>query len=216
MIIAIDGPAASGKGTLARRLAAHLGFAHLDTGRLYRAVGLKLLRQGKSGDDIAAATAAAKALVPGDLDDPEITGDQAANMASKVAAIPEVRSELVDFQRNFAKNSPPPAKGAVLDGRDIGTVICPNADIKFFVIASAEARAQRRFAELKKAGHDVSLEGVLSEMKERDERDSNRATARLVQAKDAHLLDTTNSDIDSVFQAALALVLPLIGPSASK
>jgi cytidylate kinase len=210
MIIAIDGPAASGKGTLARRLAAHLGFAHLDTGRLYRAVGLKLQRLGKNGEDVEAATRAAKELKPADLDDPEIATDKAAGMASKVAAIPDVRSELIDFQRNFAHNPPGGAKGAVLDGRDIGTVICPDAEIKFFVVASEEARAIRRFEELKRAGHEVSLETVLSEMRARDKRDSERATARLVQAKDAHLLDTTNSDIDSVFQAALALVLPKI------
>lgn len=216
MIIAIDGPAASGKGTLARRLAAHLGFAHLDTGKLYRAVGLKLLREGQSGDDIEAAVAAAKQLAPADLYDPELATDGAANMASKVAAFPAVRSELIDFQRNFAANPPGGAMGAVLDGRDIGTVICPQAEVKFFVVASAEARALRRFEELKRAGHDVSLDRVLAEMKERDARDSGRATARLEQAKDAHLLDTTNSDIDSVFQAALAVVLSRIGQPRRK
>jgi cytidylate kinase len=210
MIIAIDGPAASGKGTLARRLAAYLGFAHLDTGSLYRAVGLKLLRQGTSGDDVDAAVNAAKSLTPADLDDPEIRADATAAMASKVAAIPAVRAELLDFQRNFAKFPPQGAKGAVLDGRDVGTVICPEAEVKFFIIADAKARAERRYKELTAAGREVDFGAVLAEMVERDKRDTSRKAAPLTQAPDAHLLDSTNSDIDSVFQTALALVLPEI------
>lgn len=212
MIIAIDGPAASGKGTLARRLAAHLGFAHLDTGALYRAVGVALMRQGKSGDDITSATEAARRLQAGDLNTPEIRTDAAASMASKVAAIPEVRAALLAFQRNFAKFPPLDAKGAVLDGRDVGTVVCPDADVKLFVTADLRTRAERRTAELRGAGHAVTFDDVLADMKTRDARDAERAAAPLCQAEDAHLLDTSNSDIDSVFQAALTLILSKMTP----
>lgn len=212
MIVAIDGPAASGKGTLARRLAAHLGFAHLDTGALYRAVGVALMRQGKDVDDKTAAVEAARRLQAGDLDMPEIRTDAAAGMASKVAAIPEVRAALLEFQRNFAEFPPHGAKGAVLDGRDIGTVVCPNADVKLFVTADVKTRAQRRMAELRRAGQDVTFDDVLADMTARDARDAQRSSAPLRQAKDAHLLDTSNSDIDSVFQAALTLILSKITP----
>lgn len=207
MIIAIDGPAAAGKGTLARRLATHLNFAYLDTGALYRAVGLKLLRQKKSASDQAAALAAVGTLTPADLQDPGLRDDAVAAMASGVAVLPEVRAALLGFQRNFALSPPVDgARGAILDGRDVGTVVCPDADLKLFVTADVSARAKRRFQELKAAEGDVQLETVLDEMVARDLRDSERSTAPLIRAQDAHLLDTTNSDIDSVFQTALKLV----------
>src|SRR5690606_37106954 len=152
VVIAVDGPAGSGKGTLARRLAAHLGYAHLDTGLLYRAVGMSLLRAGRDPDDAGAAAAAARALSPDLLDDPALRADEAADAASRVAAIPGVRAALVAFQRAFAAAPPGGAAGAVLDGRDIGTVICPDADHKIFVDAAPEMRAKRRVKELRERG----------------------------------------------------------------
>jgi len=201
-LIALDGPAAAGKGTLARRLAAHFGFAYLETGLLYRAVGLKVLRAGRDPSDAAAALEAARGLAPEELDDPKLRGDAAANAASVVAAIPEVRKVLVNFQRAFA-TYPPGGKGAVIDGRDIGTVVCPDADIKFFVTASVEARAERRLKELRERGIAGIHSRVLRDMKDRDARDSQRDTAPLRMADDAILLDTTELDADETFAAAL-------------
>lgn len=211
-VIAIDGPAAAGKGTLARRLARHLGFAYLDTGALYRAVALTLLRQGVSPEDEARAAAVAANLDSALLDDPDIRSEAVGEVASQVAALPAVREALLAFQRSFAARPP----GAILDGRDIGTVVCPGADIKLFVTADLAARARRRHAELTDKGGTVTLEAVTADLQARDARDAARATAPLKCAPDAHLLDTTNSDIDSVFNAALALINKRIpqGPEA--
>lgn len=205
-VIAVDGPAAAGKGTLSRRLAAELGFAHLDTGALYRAVGLAVLRQGGDPADACAAEAAARNLDLGLLDDPAIREESASEAASKVAAIPAVRAALLDLQHDFAAHPPGGAAGAVLDGRDIGTVVCPDADVKLFVTADTATRARRRWLELKERGEDAAFETVLAEMEARDARDSNRSHSPLAAAEDAHLLDTTESDIETVFQTALALV----------
>ena len=203
IVIAIDGPAAAGKGTLARRLAAHLGYAYLDTGAIYRAVALKLLKQGVAADDIPAILAAARSLDPDELNSDELRTDRVGEMASQIAAIPALREALVEFQRAFAATPPGGAPGAVLDGRDIGTVICPKADRKLFVTASAEERAHRRYLELTEKGEQVSEDEVLADLKKRDERDQNRATAALRAADDAYLLDTTNLGIDEAFAAAL-------------
>jgi len=202
MIIAIDGPAASGKGTLARRLAAHFGFAHLDTGKLYRAAALHALESGGDPGDAAVAEAGARKVRAGDLGDPRLIEERVAEAASVVAAMPAVRAALIAFQRDFAQH-PPGGAGAVLDGRDIGTVICPNAEAKFFVIASPEARARRRYRELRDAGESAIYERVLQDMKNRDARDSARRTAPLVPAGDAFVLDTTALDADAVFAIAL-------------
>jgi cytidylate kinase len=195
-VIAIDGPAGAGKGTLARRLAEHFGLPHLDTGLLYRAVGLKAERTGRSPVEIASS------LDPSDLADPDLRTDVAGQAASKVAAIPEVRASLLDFQRKFAAR----ATGAVLDGRDVGTVICPHAPVKLFVTASAEARAERRYRELRAKGVDTIKPRVLAEMAERDRRDSERAAAPLKAAPDAYHLDTSDMDADAAFAAALAFM----------
>ncbi|HEX7006582.1 MAG TPA: (d)CMP kinase [Alphaproteobacteria bacterium] len=203
MIIAVDGPAAAGKGTLARRLAAHFGLAYLDTGLLYRAVGLAVLRAGGDPADPEAAVRAARALDPRDLTDPELRSDRAAGAASKVAAIPAVRQELIKIQRNFAKHPPQGAAGAVLDGRDIGTVVCPDADIKLFVTASLPTRAQRRLKELRDRGVEAIHSRVLEDMQERDARDRKRAVSPLVPAADAYVLDTTELDADAAFAQAL-------------
>ena len=205
-IIAIDGPAAAGKGTLARRLAAHLGFDYLDTGLIYRAVGMSLTRSGADAGDPVLAEAQARALVPADLAATDLRGDQAAQSASKVAAIPAVRAALLEFQRAFAA-APPGGRGAVLDGRDIGTVVCPQAAIKLFVTASLEKRAERRLKELQASGADVIQGTVLAEMRERDARDQNRAVAPLIAADDAFVLDTTRLDADQAFAVALQQVL---------
>lgn len=202
MIIAIDGPAASGKGTLARRLAAHLGLPCLDTGLLYRATAQALIEQGRGLADKEAAVSAARGLALTDFDENLLRGPKMAEAASIVAAIPEVRAALVDIQRAFAHRP----GGAVLDGRDIGTVICPEACPKIFVTASAEARAMRRALELKSRGEEADYSAVLAEIMRRDERDRTRPTAPLVPAKDAIVLDTTKLDIDGAFKAALAIV----------
>jgi len=206
MIVAIDGPAAAGKGTLARRLAAHLDFAYLDTGRLYRAVGMAVLRAGGDPADPAAATRAAKGLSPAILDDPALKGDDAAVAASKVAAIPCVRAALLRFQQDFAHRPPAGAAGAVLDGRDIGTVVCPDAEAKLFVDASVEVRAERRHRELLARGEASIYSRVLQEMRDRDARDRDRSVAPLMAAEDAFVLDTSGLDADQAFAAALDYV----------
>lgn len=207
MIIAVDGPSAAGKGTLSRKLAAHFGLAHLDTGALYRAVALAILRTGGDPADPDTCVAAAKALAHETLDDPEIRSERTAAAASRLAPIPEVRAVLLAFQRNFATNPPGNAqgevKGAVLDGRDIGTVICPDADIKLFLTASAEARAERRLEELRERGIEAISSRVLQDMKERDARDQARAVAPMVPAEDAIVLDTTDLDADAAFEECL-------------
>lgn len=210
-VIAIDGPAAAGKGTLARRLATQLGFDFLDTGLLYRATGLGLSRAGGDPADHAAAAAAARALRPEDLADPELRREAVGGLASAVAAIPGVRAALLDFQRGFARN-PPGGRGAVLDGRDIGTVVCPGAPAKLFVTASTEERARRRFRELRERDAGVIYERVLQDMMDRDARDSQRQTAPLVPADDAFVLDTTTLGADAAFEAALAFVAKKLAP----
>ena len=203
MIIAVDGPAAAGKGTLARRLAAHYDLAYLDTGGLYRATALRLLRAGEAAEPGPAAAAAA-AIRPEDLVDPALRHEQTGDLASRVSALPAVRAELLQYQRDFAAE-PPTGSGAVLDGRDIGTVVCPDAEHKLFVTASAEERARRRVAELHERGEtDVDPARILAELLERDARDSERQASPLEAATDAYLLDTTNLDIDAAFEAAKA------------
>jgi cytidylate kinase len=199
MIIALDGPSAAGKGTLARRLAAHYGLAHLDTGSLYRAVGGRVLRAGGDPAEAAQAVAAAAALTEADRMASDLRTEAVGQAASKVAAIPEVRVKLLDYQRNFARHP----SGAILDGRDIGTVICPDADVKLFLTASLEARADRRFRELQAAGAAPIRHAVLEEMTLRDRRDSERQAAPLKPARDAFVLDTSALDADAVFAAAV-------------
>lgn len=206
MIITIDGPSASGKGTLAKRLAEYLGFAHLDTGALYRAVALSLIMQKKDPSDVAAAKAAAQNLDFDTLDNPDLRDEKTGKIASLVAALPEVRAELLAFQRNFAKNPPGGKKGVVIDGRDIGTVVCPNADIKFFITASPEVRASRRLLELETRGKPVDPGQILKAVQDRDARDETREISPLKPAQDAHLLDTTNLDIDGAFEKALVIL----------
>lgn len=193
--VAIDGPAAAGKGTISKAAAAHFGFAHLDTGLLYRAVGRRTLL----GVD---PVEAAQTLTAEDLDQGDLRTAEIAQAASKVAVIPEVRAALVDFQRAFARR----AGGAVLDGRDIGTVICPHAEVKLFVTASAEVRAERRFLELQAKGADVTRDQVLADVKERDARDAERSTAPMRPAEDAVMLDTTDLSIEAALNQALAAI----------
>jgi len=206
MIIAIDGPAAAGKGTLARRLAEHLGLAYLDTGLIYRAVGKKVMDAGADAEDAEAAEAQARSLKASDLDADGLRTDEVAQAASKVSAVPGVRAALLDFQRDFAAHPPGGAKGAVLDGRDIGTVVCPDADVKLFVTASTEVRAERRLKELHGRGLEAIHARVLEDMKERDARDSSRAASPLEPATDAHQLDTSTLDADQVFAQALQII----------
>jgi cytidylate kinase len=202
MIIAIDGPAASGKGTLAKKLAAHYGFRHLDTGLLYRAVALAVLTAGHKPTERDKAIAAAKTIDPATFDETALKRYDVGEAASVVSAVPEVRAALFKLQQDFAAAPP----GAVLDGRDIGTVICPNADVKVFVTASPEVRAYRRTMELRGRGEKADEKAVLADILARDERDRSRSAAPLVQAADAHLLDTSALDIEGSFKAALALV----------
>jgi cytidylate kinase len=193
--VAIDGPAAAGKGTISKAVAAHFGFAHLDTGLLYRAVGAKV----NAGME---AIHAAQTLDPADLENDNLRTAEVAQAASQVAVIPEVRAALIDFQKSFANRD----GGDVLDGRDIGTVICPDAAAKLFVTASAECRADRRFKELSGKGHDVTPEGVLADVIARDKRDSERATASMVAAADAVLIDTSDMSIEEAVAAAISAV----------
>ena len=202
MIIAIDGPAASGTGTLGKRLAGHYGLRHLDTGLLYRAVAKALLDAGKRPDEADAAVAAARALEPATFDEAALKGPAIGEAASLVSAIPDVRAALVTFQRDFASKPP----GAVVDGRDIGTVICPDADVKLFVTATPEVRASRRTAEYRGQGRDIDQATVLADIVARDARDTGRAISPLKQAADAHLLDTTNMDISTAIRAAIDIV----------
>jgi cytidylate kinase len=207
IVIAIDGPAASGKGTLAQRIAAHYGLAWLDTGLLYRAVARDVLKMGGSLDDDTAAAVAARYLDPATLDDPGLRLPGLGDAASIVARIPAVRRQLLAFQRDFARQEP----GAVLDGRDIGTVVCPDADVKIFVTADVEVRARRRFEEQRGRGEAVSYEAVLEVIKRRDERDAGRVDAPMRPAHDAILLDTTDLDIEAAFEAAVGLIKRKIG-----
>ena len=206
MIIAIDGPAAAGKGTLARRLADHFGFAYLDTGSLYRAVGLAVLRAGKSPEDAEAANQASAKLDTSLFCDPDLRAEATGNAASKVAAMPAVRANLLEFQRNFSARPPGGKQGAVLDGRDVGTVVCPHAHVKLFVTASPEVRAKRRQLEIEGRGEAAEFEEILADVRARDDRDMNRKDAPLKPAEDALLLDTSELDIDAVFLRAAALI----------
>jgi cytidylate kinase len=202
LIIAIDGPAASGKGTLGKRLAAHYGLRHLDTGLIYRAVAQALIEAGVPLDDRERAVAAARSLDPTRFDERMLKQHAIGEAASIVSAIPEVRTALVALQREFAGQPP----GAVLDGRDIGTVICPGAEVKIFVTAAPEERARRRAAELRGDGAAVDEAAILADILRRDERDRNRAVAPLVPASDAHMLDTSRLDVEATLRAAIAIV----------
>ena len=203
LIIAVDGPAASGKGTIAARLARTYGLPHLDTGLLYRAVGVKLLEAGGSLDDEAAATQVARSLDVADVsEDPRLTTGEAGEAASRVAGHPGVRAALLELQQGFAAQ----AGGAVLDGRDIGTVIAPDAPAKLFVTAAPETRADRRWKQLTARGFDIAFDDMLADIQRRDERDAGRGSAPMVQAEDAVLLDTTDMGIEAAFDAARRIV----------
>jgi cytidylate kinase len=202
VIIAIDGPAASGKGTIGKRLAAHYGLRHLDTGLLYRTVAKTVLDAGQEPGNAQAAIAAAQALDPSRFDEAALKGPGVGEAASLVSAVPEVRAALVGFQREFAAAAP----GAVLDGRDIGTVICPDADVKIFVTATPDVRAQRRANEYRASGKTIPEADVLADIRSRDERDSNRSASPLKKADDAHLLDTTELNVEQAVAAAIAIV----------
>lgn len=206
IIIAVDGPVAAGKGTLARKLAGHFGYAYLDTGSLYRACGLRALLEGGDPADPVAAVHAARHITSGDLTAAALRDEATGQAASKVAAIPEVRATLLDWQRDYAANPPGGEPGAVLDGRDIGTVVCPDATVKLYVHASAEVRAHRRWLELRAKGQDVTEAQVLADLQERDARDSARAVAPLKPADDAVLLDTSNLAIEAAFEKARDII----------
>jgi cytidylate kinase len=207
MIVAIDGPAASGKGTLGKRIAARFGLAHLDTGLLYRAVARDVQRKGSAVTDIEAATAAARRLDPATLDDPALRSPGVGEAASVVARMPSVRAAILDYQRTFARRP----EGAVLDGRDIGTVVCPDADVKIYVTATPEVRAERRCRELQERGESTSFEAVLADVRQRDERDSSRDVSPMRPAADAFLLDTTDLDIEAAFNTAVGVILRKVG-----
>ncbi|WP_404423869.1 (d)CMP kinase [Thalassospira australica] len=211
MIIAIDGPAASGKGTLARRVAEAMDYAYLDTGLLYRATGAKVLSLGLDPSDEATAVRAAEKLAANDLDGDELRSEEVGSAASKVAAIPRVRAVLLDFQRNLASSPPGGKRGAVLDGRDIGTVVCPDAPIKFYLTASVEERANRRFKQLQEKNPAAIYERVLKELEERDARDSARDVAPLKMASDAIHIDTDRLNADAVFNAVMAHIRTHMG-----
>lgn len=210
IVFAVDGPAASGKGTLARALASHFGFHYLDTGALYRAVALTILDQGLDPHDEGTAIKAAEILDIDAVDDDRLRTHQVSEAASVVAAMPGVRAAILDFQRTFAKKLP----GAILDGRDIGTVVCPDAAVKLYVSASPETRANRRFLELKAKGEEVTEAGILADVAARDTRDANRAHSPLKPATDAHLLDTSNLSIEAAFRAALDVIEHILPPEA--
>jgi CMP/dCMP kinase len=212
MIIAIDGPAASGKGTLGRRLAAYYGLRHLDTGLLYRAVAQAVLASGHQLDDVACAVAAAQALDLSRFDEVALKSHAAGEAASVVSSIPDVRAALFRRQQDFAADPP----GAVLDGRDIGTVICPYADAKIFVTATPEVRARRRAIEMRSRGQEADEAVILEDIRRRDERDSQRAIAPLRPAPDAHVLDTSDLDIDAVLRHAIAIVEEAIRGNAAR
>ena len=205
-VITVDGPSAAGKGTLARRLAQHFGYDFLDTGALYRGVGLAVLRQGLDPADQKVATAAAKALTPEILGDPAIRAESTSTAASKVAAIPSVRAAILNWQRDFARNAARDSGGAVLDGRDIGTVVCPDADAKLFITASVQARADRRVKELQARGETAIYARVLQDMQERDARDQGRSISPTKPATDALIIDTSDLTADQVFERALAFI----------
>jgi cytidylate kinase len=205
-VITVDGPSAAGKGTLARRLAAHFGFEFLDTGALYRGVGLSVLRQGLDPADEKAATAAARALKPEILTDSMLRAEETSTAASKVAAIPSVRAAILNWQRDFANDAARNSGGAVLDGRDIGTVVCPDADAKLFITASLEARAERRVKELQARGETAIYARVLQDMQERDTRDQGRSISPTKPAADALIIDTSDLTADQVFERALAFI----------
>ena len=211
IIIAVDGPAAAGKGTLGRRLARHFNLAFLDTGALYRAVALKVLDGGGDPADPSVAETAARSVRAADLSDPRLREDPVSGAASVVAAIPAVRAALLAFQRDFAHHPPSGFAGTLLDGRDIGTIVCPDATVKIFVTASAEARATRRFKELQEAGVGTIYERVLQDIEERDARDRERPTAPLRSADDAIQVDTTALDADAAFAKAADLIARKLG-----
>ncbi len=202
MIIAMDGPAASGKGTLAKQLAKHYGLGHLDTGALYRAVARDMIASGTALDDEGAATQTARDIDPETLDDPGLRTARIGEAAAQVATLKGVRKALVDYQRAFAARP----GGAVIEGRDIGTVVCPGADVKLFVEASTQVRAQRRHKELIEAGHDITFEEIHAQISARDARDRTRAISPLVPAADAHLLDTSDLGIEAAFKVAVKLI----------
>ncbi|PCJ68128.1 MAG: cytidylate kinase [Rhodobiaceae bacterium] len=206
MIIAVDGPAAAGKGTLARALAAHFGFAYLDTGALYRGVAHAVLKSGASASDEAAALLAAETLNPDQIDPKAIRTPEVSEAASLVAAMPPVRAAILAFQRRFASHPPGDQSGTILDGRDIGTVVCPEADVKLYVTASPEVRAHRRWLELKGSGSGPSEAQVLEDVQARDVRDTDRKTSPMRPAADAHLLDTSDLSIEAAFDVAVALI----------
>jgi CMP/dCMP kinase len=207
MIITVDGPSAAGKGTIARAVATHLGYHFLDTGSLYRMVGLAMINAHRSADDVAAAVGFAESLEPEKIIDRDLRTETVAAMASQVAAIPEVRTALLAFQRQFAKREP----GAVLDGRDIGTVVCPDADLKFFVTASTQVRANRRLAELKSLGIKTDFASVLDDIWARDERDAERAVAPTRQADEAIMIDTSELDREEVLAAVMGVIADHMG-----
>ncbi len=209
LVIAVDGPAASGKGTLARKIANYFDLIYLDTGKIYRAVGYRLINAGidpeslKNPTNLSKAIKIAKSIKINDLSEQELGSEEVGRAASISSAVPEIRAALLDFQRKVAKSR----KGAVLDGRDIGTVVCPNADFKLFITASLEARARRRYKELQKKGNKVIYTAVLKDLKERDERDSKRAISPLVAAKDSIHVDTTDMNENAVFEKVISIIL---------
>lgn len=212
VVIAVDGPVAAGKGTLARRLADRYGYAYLDTGSLYRAVGAKVLRAGGEAADPEIAAKAAESLEESDLHVKDLRSEAVGLAASKVAAIPAVRAALLDYQRRFASQPPGGKPGAVLDGRDIGTVVCPNAAVKLFVTARDEVRAERRYKELIDKGENATFERVLADLRKRDEQDRARSTAPLKPAADAHLLDTSDLAIEAAVTAAVHIISATLKP----
>jgi cytidylate kinase len=206
IVVAIDGPAASGKGTLARRLAEHLNLEYLDTGSLYRAVGMKVIYAGKDPSNLADALEAVKTIDIEDLANPRLRQERIGQAASVVSAFPEIRAALLEFQREFARKSAESGRGAVLDGRDIGTVVCPDADFKFFITATLFARAKRRHKELQGQGIEVIFDSVLEDLRERDERDEKRAIAPLRPAEDAYIIDSSKLDASEVFKRSNDLI----------